>query len=114
MQHLAYFVALWVLLAGLYGVVTSRNYVHLVACVAVLQSATYIILLAAGFRTGGVPPIFYGVPVGTRTVDPVVQALMLTDIVVEATVAALLLSIAVQLHKASGTANPSELEALEG
>jgi len=44
----------------------------------------------------------------------VVQALMLTDVVVEATVAALLLAIAVQLHKISRTIDPSKLEALEG
>jgi multicomponent Na+:H+ antiporter subunit C len=39
---------------------------------------------------------------------------MLTDIVVEATVVALLLALAVQLHKHTKTLNPDELEALGG
>jgi multicomponent Na+:H+ antiporter subunit C len=72
------------------------------------------LLLTIGYRVGGVPPIFYGIKVGTPAVDPVVQALMLTDIVVEATVAALLLALAVQLQKDAGTLNPDELNALEG
>ncbi len=49
-----------------------------------------------------------------RFVDPVVQTLTLTDVVVEATVSALLLALAVQAHKRFGTADPDELTALQG
>jgi multicomponent Na+:H+ antiporter subunit C len=38
----------------------------------------------------------------------------LTDIVVSATVTALLLAIAVQVHKRQGTLDPNELSALRG
>ncbi len=114
MQILPYVIAGWLLVVGLYGIVTSRNFVHLVMCVAVLQSSTYVILLTIGYRIGGVPPVFAGANVGTPAVDPVVQALMLTDIVVEATVAALLLSLALQVQKGTGTLNPDDLEELEG
>ena len=55
-----------------------------------------------GYRTGGAAPIFADIPPGTRAVDPVVQALTLTDVVVEATVMALLLAIALQATSASG------------
>ena len=110
-----YAVAAWLFVMGLYGVVTSRNFVHLIMCLAVLQSSTYVLLLSIGYRWGAVAPVFAGPPVvGTPAVDPVVQALMLTDIVVEATVVALLLALAVQLHKNTRTLNPDELEALEG
>jgi multicomponent Na+:H+ antiporter subunit C len=47
-------------------------------------------------------------------VDPIVQALMLTDIVVEVTVMALLLSLAVQIHKRHGTLNPDRLSKISG
>ncbi len=114
MQILPYVIAGWLLVVGLYGIVTSRNFVHLVMCVAVLQSSTYVILLTIGYRIGGVPPVFAGANVGTPAVDPVVQALMLTDIVVEATVAALLLALALQVQKGTGTLNPDDLEELEG
>jgi multicomponent Na+:H+ antiporter subunit C len=114
MSLFPYVVAAWLFLVGLYGVVTSRHFVHLILCIAVLQSSTYVLLLTIGYRWGGVAPVFAGPKVGTPAVDPVVQALMLTDIVVEATVVALLLALAVQLHKDSGKLNPDELEALEG
>jgi multicomponent Na+:H+ antiporter subunit C len=46
-------------------------------------------------------------------VDPVVQALVLTDIVVGATVSALLLAIALQLHKRRNTLDPEELQPIQ-
>jgi multicomponent Na+:H+ antiporter subunit C len=51
-------------------------------------------------------------PVGTPAVDPVVQALVLTDIVVGATVTALLLALALQVHKRKGTLDPQRLRPL--
>jgi multicomponent Na+:H+ antiporter subunit C len=109
-----YAIAGWLFLVGLYGVVTSRNFIHLVMCLAVVQSSTYVFLLSIGYRIGGGPPVFATVPVGTPAVDPVVQALLLTDIVVEATVVALLLSLAIQIHRNTGTLNPDEVVELQG
>jgi multicomponent Na+:H+ antiporter subunit C len=109
---LPYLVAGWLFLAGCYGLITSRNLVHTVVCLSVTQSATYVLLLAVGFRAGGTAPVFSDVPVGTRVVDPVVQALTLTDIVVSATVTAVLLALTIQIHKRHGTVDPDELRAL--
>lgn len=112
MSFFPYAVAAWVLLVGLWGVITSRHLIHLIICLSVVQSSTYILLLAVGYRTGGAAPIFLDIPVGTKAVDPVVQALTLTDVVVGATVTALLLAIAVQTHKRFGTLDPDELDPL--
>ena len=114
MSHLPQLVAVWLFAVGLYGIVTSRNLVHMVVCVSVAQSSTYVLLLSIGYRTGGTAPIFLDVPVGTLAVDPVVKALALTDVVVGATVSALLLALAVQAHKRHGTLDPEELRALRG
>jgi len=111
---LPYAVAAWLVLIGLYGVVTSRNLIHLVICLSVVQSGTYVLLLGIGYRTGGVAPIFADRPVGTLAVDPVVQALTLVDVVVEATVIALMLALAVQAHKRFRTIDPEELRPLKG
>ncbi|HEX8134125.1 MAG TPA: cation:proton antiporter subunit C [Actinomycetes bacterium] len=113
MSYLPYLVAAWLFLVGLYGIVTSRNLVHAVTCLSVVQSSTYILLLAVGFRRGGTAPIFLDVPVGTRAVDPVVGALTLTDIVVGATVSALLLALAVQIYKHHGTLDPDRFRSPE-
>jgi len=114
MNFLPYLVSAWLFLIGLYGVVTSRNLVHLCICVGVIQSSSYVLLLAIGYRIGCPAPIFIDIKPGTPAVDPVVQALILTDIVVEVTVMALLLALAVQIHKRNGTLDPNLLHAMKG
>ena len=113
MALLPWLAAGWLMLVGLYGVASSRNYVHLIGCLSVMQSATYVLLLAIGYRWNAGPPIFYSHPPGTPVVDPVVQALVLTDIVVGATVTALLLALALQVHKRTRTLNPDALRPMQ-
>ena len=48
-------------------------------------------------------------PLGKPAVDPVVQALTLTDIVVSVTVTALLLALVIEIWKRAGTVDPDEL-----
>lgn len=114
MSIFPYLIAAWLFIVGLYGVVSSRNFVHMTMCLAVLQSSSYVLLLSIGYKHGAGAPIFASVPPGSPAVDPVVQALMLTDVVVEATLVALLLSLAVQMQKASGTVDPDKLLELQG
>ncbi len=114
MSFLAYAVAAWLLLIGLYGVVSSRNLVHLILCLSVVQASTYVLLLAIGYRTGAKAPVFADIPLSTPVVDPVVQSLTLTDVVVEATVTALLLALSLQAYKRFGTVDPDEIVSLTG
>jgi multicomponent Na+:H+ antiporter subunit C len=111
---LPYALTVWLFAIGLYGVVTSRNYVHMILCLAVVQSATYVLILQVGYRRAATAPIFFDVPVGTRAVDPVVQSLVLTDVVVGVVVGALLLALALQAHKRTGTLDPTDLRTLVG
>jgi multicomponent Na+:H+ antiporter subunit C len=111
---LPYVVAVWLFVVGLYGITTSRNLIHLVGCLGVVQSSTYVLLLAIGYRHGATAPIFKDVPVGTPAVDPVVASLTLTDVVVGAVVSALLLALAIQVQKRTGTLDPDELRDLQG
>ncbi|MER6813657.1 cation:proton antiporter subunit C [Spirillospora sp. NPDC000708] len=114
MSHLPYLAAAWIVLVGIYGIVTSRDLIHAVVCLSVTQSGTYVLLLAIGYRYGATAPVFSDRPPRGRPVtDPVVQAMALTDIVVGATVTALLLALAVQVAKRRGTIDPGELRSLE-
>lgn len=113
MGWLPYALALYVFAVGLYGMVTSRNLVHLAVCLNVSQSATYVLLLVVGYRDGGVVPVA-SARQHAPFVDPLVQTLALTDIVVGAAVTALLLALAVQVHKRRGTLDPNELAAQQG
>lgn len=95
---------------GLYGIVTSRHIVHLIICVSVVQSATYILLIAIGYRLGAGAPIFIDTPPEHKpAVDTIVQALSLTDIVVSAATTALLLAIATQVWRVKNEINPDNL-----
>ncbi|HEX6778235.1 MAG TPA: sodium:proton antiporter [Ktedonobacterales bacterium] len=114
MNLFPHLIAVWLFVVGLYGIITSRNLIHLVICLSVVQSSTYVELLAIGYLAGGAAPVFYDIPLGTPAVDPVVQALALTDVVVEATVTALLLALAVQAYKRFGTLDPDELRSMRG
>ena len=107
-------VAAWLFVVGLYGIVTSRNLIHMVACVSVTQSSTYVLLLAVGFRHHATAPVFKDIAPGTKVVDPVVAALTLTDVVVSAVVTALLLAFVIQTYKRAGTIDPDELRELQG
>jgi multicomponent Na+:H+ antiporter subunit C len=114
MQVFPFIVVAWIVGVGLYGIVTSRDLIHQIICLIVVQSSTYVLLLGVGYVTGAVAPYFFDVPTHTPAVDPVVQALALTDVVVEAAVTALLLAIAIQAHKRFGTLDPRDLAEFKG
>jgi multicomponent Na+:H+ antiporter subunit C len=107
-------VAAFVFLAGLYGIVSSRNLIHITVCVSLCQSSTYVLLLAIGYKKHGTAPIFADVPTSRRVVDPIVQALTLTDIVVAVAVSALLLSFALKAFDHHRSLDPAEAAELKG
>ena len=110
MSYLPFAVAGWLFFVGLYGVVTSRHLVHLVVCLGVMQSSTYVLLLAIGYRTGKRAPIFSSaLPPKLGAVDPVVQALTLTDVVVSVAGSALILALVIEIWKRSGEVDPDAL-----
>ncbi|HEX3658379.1 MAG TPA: cation:proton antiporter subunit C [Pirellulales bacterium] len=114
MSTVGYVVAAWLFVIGAYGIASSRHLVHLCLCLAVVQASTYVLLAVIGYRPDAPAPILIGIKPDAQTVDPVVQALMLTDIVVEATVLALLLSLIVQIDRRTGSVDPDEVDLMRG
>ncbi len=112
MSFLPFAIAAFLFLAGLYGIVSSRNLIRAILSLSVVQSSTYLVLLGVGYSKGGQAPIFADIPATSKAVDPVVQVLVLTDVVIEATVTALLLALAVQAHKRFGSLDPQDLRAI--
>jgi multicomponent Na+:H+ antiporter subunit C len=105
-----YVVAGLLLVAGIAGIANSTHLVHLAACLSVVQSSTYVLLVCAGFRTDGTPPVFNDeLNLDDAHVDPVVQALTLTDIVVGVVFLAMVLALGVQMYKRFGTLHPGGL-----
>jgi multicomponent Na+:H+ antiporter subunit C len=114
MSILPYLLAAFVFLIGLYGIVSSRNLIHITVCVSLCQSSTYILLLAIGYKKHGTAPIYADVPASRKVVDPVVQALTLTDIVVAVAVSALLLSLALKAFDHHRSLDPAAIADLKG
>jgi multicomponent Na+:H+ antiporter subunit C len=114
MTVIPYLLAVWIFLVGLLGIVTSRNLIHITVCVSVCQSSTYVLLLAIGYRKHGTAPVFGDVPTSRKVVDPVVQSLTLTDIVVAVAVSALLLALALKAYERTDSLDPRELAEMRG
>ena len=113
MSFLPFAIAAWLFVVGLYGIVSSKNLVRTIISLTVVQSSTYLVLLGVGYVGGGKAAIFADITQVSKAVDPVVQVLVLTDIVIEATVTGLLLALAVQAHKRFGSLDPHDMRALQ-
>jgi multicomponent Na+:H+ antiporter subunit C len=111
---LPYLLSAFIFLAGLYGIVSSRNLIHIAVCVSVCQSSTYVLLLAIGYRNHGTAPVYADIPTNRTVVDPVVQSLTLTDIVVAVAISALLLAIAVKAFDHRGSLDPYATSEMKG
>lgn len=112
MSFMPFAVAAWLFVVGLWGVTSSTNLVRTVLSLSIVQSSTYLLLLGVGYRTGGKAPIVADISPHSTLVDPVVQVLVLTDIVIAATVTALLLALVVQANRRFGSVDPAELRSL--
>jgi multicomponent Na+:H+ antiporter subunit C len=105
----------WLLIIGCVGMARSRHLVQAISALSVAQSGTYVLFVGIGYQHAALAPVFSSSNApGSPVVDPVVQAMVLTDIVVAATVTALLLALTVQIAKRHGTLDPDQLRELKG
>ncbi len=112
-----YVAATLLFVLGLYGVLTERNLVRILLNLGVMESATFMFLIVLGYRAGGTAPIFYEpgiVPGKTPVVDPIVQALALTSIVIGVVTLAMALSLIVQLARHYRTIDSRRIRDLHG
>jgi multicomponent Na+:H+ antiporter subunit C len=112
-----YFAAILLFLMGLYGLVKEKNVVRMILNLGLMESATYLFLIALGYRAGGTAPIFYEanmVPGETTAVDPIVQALTLTSIVIGVVTLAMALALVIQLARHYRTLDAERMRELRG
>jgi multicomponent Na+:H+ antiporter subunit C len=109
--------AILLFLIGIYGLVTHRNLIRLILNLGLIESATYLFLIALGYREGGTAPIFYEaniIPGETVAVDPIMQALALTSIVIGVVTLALSLSLVIQIARHYRTLDATRIRDLHG
>lgn len=117
MFSLNYVAAVALFLIGLYGVVKERNLVRIILNLGLMESATYLMLIALGYREGGTAPIFTEakiVPGVTLAVDPITQALALTSIVIGVVTLALALSLVIHLARHYRSIDARRIRDLQG
>jgi multicomponent Na+:H+ antiporter subunit C len=109
--------AILLFLSGLYGVMAHRNLIRILLSLGLMESATFLMLIAIGYRAGGTAPIFYEpniVPGETTVVDPIMQALTLTSIVIGVVTLAMALSLIIHIARHYQTLDARQIRDLWG
>jgi multicomponent Na+:H+ antiporter subunit C len=105
--HYAYWVTVFLMVAGLYIVVARGNLVKKLIGLSIFQTSVYLLYIGPGKLIGGTAPIVaagYGV-----YSNPLPHVLILTAIVVGVATLALGLALAVRIREAYGTIEEDEI-----
>jgi multicomponent Na+:H+ antiporter subunit C len=95
---------IFLVVIGIWGILMGRNLFKTVICLSLMEGGVLVLLITAGFVSGGVPPIE---PIlGGLAVNPIPQAFAVTAIVIGAGNTALGLAFLVVWHHAGGSVDP--------
>jgi len=109
--HYSYWISIFLMVAGMYVLITRGNLLKKLIGLAILQSSVYLLYIAPGKIVGGTAPILsehY-----TVYSNPLPHVLILTAIVVGVATLALGLAITVRIREAYGTIEEDEILALD-
>ena len=109
--NLPYYTVVALIFIGLATILLKKNLIKILLGINILESAVNLLIIALGYREGGVAPIFTLAP-STYMVLPTPQALCLTSIVIGVATSALLLSFTMIIYKKYGTVNVDEMKEL--
>jgi len=90
-----------IIMIGIYGVVFSHNIIKSIICFAVTETSLILLFLNLSYFEGGGIPIVSSAQ--APMVDPLPQALMITAIVIGASVTALAFMVSIKIFHHFGT-----------
>jgi len=99
--HFTYFVAIFLMVAGLFIVIARSNLIKKLIGLSIFQTSVYILYIAPGKLIGGTAPIL--------SPNPLPHVLILTAIVVGVATLALGLALAVRIREAYGGIEEDEI-----
>ena len=111
-ENIPFFCAGLLVLIGLAVIVTKRDLIKMVMGLALVEAGVNLLLVATGYISGGVAPIFTNAP-STDMVMATVQAMTLTNIVIGIATTALLLSFVMVISRKYGTRDVTEMRRLK-
>jgi len=108
---IVYLVIAFLIALGFYTIIFKKNLIKIVIGIALIENAVNLLLISLGYVADGYAPIYTLAPVGTLNamVLPTPQALTLTAIVIGLASTALMLSLAVMVHKNYKTLDSKKL-----
>jgi len=111
-----YLLCFALLLVGLYGLLVKRDMVRIIIASGIMGYASNLLLVLFAYKRGGLFPILEkGRAVGDRImVDPLPQALVLTSIVIELGITAMLVALAIRLFEKNKTFDITKTKRLSG
>jgi len=110
--HYNYIVTIFLMVAGLYIVISRGNMIKKLVGLSLFQTSVYLLYLSPGKIVGGTAPILD--PALKLYSNPLPHVLILTAIVVGIATVALGLALAVRIHEAYGTIEEDEIFETEG
>ncbi len=110
--------AIGLILIGLYAVLMKKHLTKIVIGLSIMDAGIHLLFIAIGYISKGTAPIFSPagerlVNEGTKMVDPVPQALVLTAIVIGFAVTAVALSLVIRLYRHHHTARIDQIKTLK-
>ncbi len=107
--------AIILILVGLYGALMKKSLIKIVIGLSIIDAGLHLLMISIGYIKNGTAPIFSGEDfvVAGNMVDPVVQALVLTAIVIGFGVTAVALSLVIRLYRHHGTLKIDEIKNLK-
>ncbi|NLL34397.1 MAG: cation:proton antiporter subunit C [Clostridiales bacterium] len=98
-----YFFAVILFAIGVATIVTRSNMFKKLLGLNIMESAVYLMFIAAGNIRGATEPIITDSNAGSTIINPLPSALMLTGIVVSVSVTAFALALILRMYKHYGT-----------
>jgi multicomponent Na+:H+ antiporter subunit C len=109
-----YILCIMLLLVGVYGMIVKRDLIKIILASGITGYAANLLLVLVGYRKDASYPIITAnMPVKTM-VDPLPQALVLTSIVIELGLTALLVALAIRLYEKYRSFDITKIRRLKG
>jgi multicomponent Na+:H+ antiporter subunit C len=108
--HTNYWLAAFLLLVGLHGMLLRPNLVRKLMAMNILQVAVIMFFISLALKSGGTAPIeVKGLTEVTAYINPLPHALMLTAIVVGVSTTGVALALLIRIYRHYGTLEEPEL-----
>jgi multicomponent Na+:H+ antiporter subunit C len=109
-----YFLCLILFTIGIYCILRKRNLIKIIIGLAIIEYAVNLFFILVGYRVHGRAPILDKGQEILGMVDPLVQALVLTAIVIGLATTALIVAIAIRIYEKYGTFDITKINKLKG